>query len=143
MGCIYSVVFLTHMFSMKSRCCPNISVAISAQAFSTVSGVVTVAHYLFATMVKACPKKSFSRFSDTERYLAKGWAKQGKKENEIAKLLGRDPGTVNRQLQKPAGFTKKLGRKQVITEALYKKLQRRLITSSRRLRESERSLWRW
>ena len=79
--------------------------------------VTTVAHYLFATMVKVGPMKSFSRFSETERDLAKGWAKQGKTESAIAKLLGRDPGTVNRQLQKPAGFKKKLGRKQVITES--------------------------
>ena len=91
---------------------------VSAQALSTVSGVVTpVAHYLFATMVKVGPMKSLSRFSETERDLAKGWAKQGKTESAIAKLLGRDPGTVNRQLQKPAGFKKKFGRKQVITES--------------------------
>ena len=42
-------------------------------------------------------KKAFSRFSETERSLAKAWAKQGKAEKDIAELLGRDPGTVNLQ----------------------------------------------
>ena len=78
---------------------------------------------------RASTKKAYSRFSQAERDLAQAWLKQDKKEIDIAKLLGRDPGTVCRQLQKPTGFVPELGRKKVITTAVYKKLAKALLRS--------------
>ena len=68
---------------------------------------------------KAKVTKSFKRFSQEERALAFKWLGQGKTPGDIADLLGRDKGTISRQLAKPKNTVPQLGRKKVITEAHY------------------------
>ena len=75
---------------------------------------------------KAKVTKSFKRFSQEERALAFKWLGQGKTPGDIADLLGRDKGTISRQLAKPKNTVPQLGRKKVITEAHYQRLKKAL-----------------
>lgn len=70
--------------------------------------------------------KAFARFSQVERALAFKWLKEGKVPSDIADLLGRDKGTISRQLAKPKSTVPRLGRKKVVTEAHYERLQKAL-----------------
>ena len=75
---------------------------------------------------KAKVIKSFERFCQEERALAFKWFGQGKTPGDIADLLGRDKGTISRQLAKPKNTVPQLGRKKVITEAHYQRLKKAL-----------------
>ena len=70
--------------------------------------------------------KAYARFSQVERALAFKWLEDGKVPSDIADLLGRDKGTISRQLAKPKNAVPRLGRKNVVTEAHYGRLQKAL-----------------
>ena len=71
-------------------------------------------------------KKAYVRFSQVERALAFKWIKEGKSPTDVADLLGRDKGTISRQLAKPKDTVPQLGRKKELTEADYEKLEKGL-----------------
>ena len=89
-----------------------------------------------APIMKKAPKKhgvkkvkrtkAYARFSQVERALAFKWLGQGKTPGDIADLLDRDKGTISRQLAKPKTTVPRLGRKKVVTEAHYQRLQKAL-----------------
>jgi len=72
---------------------------------------------------KAYGEKAYVRFSQAERALSFKWMKAGKQPTDIAELLGRDKGTISRQLAKPEDTVPQLGRPVEFAEDDYEKLQ--------------------
>jgi len=64
----------------------------------------------------------FTHFSDKEAALLKKWTAAGKSQAEVARLLGRSAGTINRQLKKKRTTAKPVGRPRQLTEKVIDRL---------------------